>query len=335
MFNGEWALARARAFASRLMKEIPDNDRERLNYAYRLAVGRLPNQEERRTLEGFLAQQGQNDDKEQGRKLSLIADKLPFRDGRSAVLAPGTPQDRLMVGDRDPLPDGDFTIEAFVLLRAPYPTGEVRTIAARWDGSLKRAGWALGVTGEKSRYKPMTLLLQLATGNENDKEAEPLFSGLSLVPGRPYFVAASVSLANTAKPSIHFYTKDLSNDDEPVQSAIVEHHLTNNPTFSSPFTIGGRWGERRHLWDGLIDDVRLSQIALPVEQLLLTSETLLDNTVGYWRFENHTGAFSDSSINHHHLMPITTSTGSQNAKLEAWIDLCHVLLNANEVLYVD
>ncbi len=74
---------------------------------------------------------------------------------------------------------------------------------------------------------------------------------------------------------------------------------------------------------------------MPSEQLLLTSETLLDNTVGYWRFESASGSFSDSSHHGHHLLPLTVSTGEHNAQLEAWVDLCHVLLNMNEVLYVD
>lgn len=335
MFNSDWAFARARAFANRILKEIPNDEQKRLRYAYQLAVGREPTTQEIQRIQKFIKERSALNNAGSGQKLSLIAEKLPFRDGRSAVLAPGTTQDRLMVGDRDPLPNGDFTIEAFVLLRAPYPSGEVRTIAARWDGSVAHAGWSLGVTGEKSRYKPMTLIMQLCSGDKKAKEAEPLFSGLMLQPGRPYFVAASISLADPDNLKINFHTKDLSNDDEQIQSATVTHHMANNPTFTAPFTIGGRWGERRHLWDGLIDDIRLSEGTMPSEQLLLTSETLLDNTVGYWRFESASGSFSDSSHHGHHLLPLTVSTGEHNAQLEAWVDLCHVLLNMNEVLYVD
>ena len=337
MFNSEWALARARAFANRLFKEAPKNDSERIDKAFQLAFGRLPVPEERKRLTTFLQQQNQNksgNGNSDGTQFSLISDKLPFRDGRSAVLSPGTPQDRLMMGDRETLPDGNFTIEAFVLLRAPYPNANVRTIAARWDGNLKHSGWAFGVTGVKSRYKPMTLLLQLSSGEANQKEAEPLFSGLMLQPGRPYFVAASVQMDGT-QPRVQFYTKDLSNDDETLQSATIDIEQKSHKPFTAPFTIGGRWGEQNHLWDGLIDDVRLSDRALPNEQLLLTNESSLESTLGYWRFESNTGAFSDSSLRHHNLMPLSINTGEKNVDLEAWTDLCHVLLNASEVIYVD
>ncbi len=339
LFNGEWALARARAFAARVMKDVPGTGRtaERITRAYVLAFGRRPTAAEIAAATTFLGSQ-QNTGGGQQIQASLIADKLPFRDGRSAVLSPGTPQDRLMVGDRAALPNGDFTIEAFVLLRAPYENAEVRTIAARWDGDLAHPGWSFGVTGKKSRYKPMTLLMQFSSGEAGAKEAEPLFSGLFLQPGRPYFVAVSVRLGAGGEGKtggVMFFIKDLSNDDEPMQTAAVPHRLTSLPALLAPLTIGGRWGERKHLWDGLIDDVRLSDAGLRGEQLLLTSEGTTDHTVGYWRFENRTGAFNDSSPHGRNLMTLTTDSGKPDTSLEAWTDFCHVLINANELIYVD
>jgi mono/diheme cytochrome c family protein len=341
LFNGEWALARARAFAARLMKDVQGSGGEavakRITRAYQLAYGRAPTAVELAEASAFL---GAQKDVGGGAQVqaSLIADKLPFRDGRSAVLSPGTMQDRLMVGDRAALPVGDLTIEAFVLLRSPYENADVRTIAARWDGDLKNPGWSFGVTGKKSRYKPMTLLFQISTGAEGAKEAEPLFSGLFLQPGRPYFVAVSVRLADGGEGKdggVTFYIKDLSNDDEPMQTARVPHKTTTLPEIAAPLTIGGRWGAQKHLWDGLIDDVRLSDVAMRGEQLLLTSEGLTDHTVGYWRFESRTGAFNDSSPHGRHLMTLTTDAGVRDTSLDAWIDFCHVIINSNELIYVD
>ncbi len=346
LFNGEWALARARAFAARLTKEVQgsgaDGVAKRTTRAYQLAYGRAPTPAELTAAGEFLGAQ-----KDVGGgvqvQASLIGDKLPFRDGRGAVLSPGTMQDRLMIGDRARLPEGDLTIEAFVLLRAPYENADVRTIAARWDGDLKTPGWSLGVTGKKSRYKPMTLLLQLSSGADGAKEAEPLFSGLFLQPGRPYFVAASIKLSDGGEGpdgkekagGVTFYIKDLSNDDEPMQSARVPHKTTKLPEVDAPLTIGGRWGAQKHLWDGVIDDVRMSDVALRGEQLLLTTEGLTDHTIGYWRFENRTGAFNDSSPHGRHLMTLTTDSGVRDTSLDAWTDFCHVLINSNELIYVD
>lgn len=341
LFNGEWALARARAFAARLMKDVQGSGGEtvakRVTRAYQLAYGRAPSADELAAASEFLgAQKAVGGGKQV--QASLIADKLPFRDGRSAVLSPGTMQDRLMVGDRAALPVGDLTIEAFVLLRAPYENADVRTIAARWNGDIKSPGWAFGVTGKRSRYKPMTLLLQLSSGADGAKEAEPLFSGLFLQPGRPYFVAVSVHLADGGEGKdggVTFYIKDLSNDDEPMQVARVPHKTTILPEITAPLTIGGRWGAQKHLWDGLVDDVRLSDTALRGEQLLLTTEGLTDSTVGYWRFETRTGAFNDSSPHGRHLMTLTTDSGARDTSLDAWVDFCHVIINSNELIYVD
>ena len=47
----------------------------------------------------------------------------------------------------------------------------VRTIASRWNGgkdSLEAFGWSLGVTGEKSRYKPRNVIVQVVGEDEDD-----------------------------------------------------------------------------------------------------------------------------------------------------------------------
>ncbi|HEX8202267.1 MAG TPA: DUF1553 domain-containing protein, partial [Isosphaeraceae bacterium] len=53
MINGPWTLARARAFADRLLREAPDVPR-RVDLAYRLAYGRPPEPTERAEAEAFL-----------------------------------------------------------------------------------------------------------------------------------------------------------------------------------------------------------------------------------------------------------------------------------------
>ena len=34
-------------------------------------------------------------------------------------------------------------------------------------------------------------------------------------------------------------------------------------------------------------------------------------------------------------MTLTTDTGVRDASLDAWTDFCHVLINSNELIYVD
>ena len=74
--------------------------------------------------------------------------------GRAVDLRPAGKVNRLHLGNRDSLPDGDFTIEAIVQLRSLYEDASVRTIAAQWDGNTRHAGWSLGVTSTKSKYRP-------------------------------------------------------------------------------------------------------------------------------------------------------------------------------------
>jgi len=73
--------------------------------------------------------------------------KLPFHDGRAAVITPGGSQVRFEVPAGAKLPAESFTLEGFVLLRSVYEDGSIRPIAAHWDGEAKGAGWAFGVTG--------------------------------------------------------------------------------------------------------------------------------------------------------------------------------------------
>ena len=90
------------------------------------------------------------------------------------------------------------------------------------------------------------------------------------------------------------------------------------------------------MWDGLVDDVRLSATALRGEQLLLTAEQLGPKTVGFWEFEPQAGVFKDTSANK---LDIQFKAPKHKAEIpperQAWLDFCHVLLNANEFLYVD
>jgi mono/diheme cytochrome c family protein len=332
MLDSDWSFARARAFARRLAHDEPASDPgPRIARALALAFARRSSAAEVEALTAFLGARAPGAGP--AAAAAGASQKLPLRDGRGALLAPGTPQERLLLADSATLPPGDFTIEAFVLLRSVYDSGEVRTIAARWDGDLRHAGWSFGVTGRKSRFKPETLVLQLARGDGADKEAEPVFSGLTVQVGRPYYVAVSVHVGDGGGEGITFYAKDLSNDDVPLLHAGVPHRTTATAPFAGPFAIGGR-SVGRNQWDGVIDDVRLSAGALRAEELLLTTEGTAESTLGYWRFEPQSGPYRDSSANHRDLQPRVEEPAKDPGDA-AWVDLCHALLNASELLYID
>jgi mono/diheme cytochrome c family protein len=342
MINSPWALGRARAFASRLKKEATSSDETSvIADAYRLAYGREPRPEEIASVQRFLESQGALAalPKAEAKVAPFAADKLPFRDGRAALLVPGSPQDRLIVPDSAYLPKQDFTVEAFIRLNSLYEGGEVRTIASHWDGKKGHPGWSLGITSKGSRYKPQTLVLQLSGDQPwSDKDPiEPVFSGLHIELGKPYFIAVAVDLEDATEKGITFYAKDLSNDDEPMQSVQMKHKVTSGIRPGNvPLTIGGRSpDEPRHVFDGIIDDVRLSNVPLPPDQLLINKEGVAEHTVGYWRFEQDTGHYKDSAQRAGDILAKAIEAPKADPKAAALADFCHVLLNSNEFLYVD
>ena len=339
LINSQYMLQRARALAGRLQRIDAESDAALVRSAYRLAFGRVPTSEEISAGTEFLRGQRTRVDVERASSAvaGFVADKIPYRDGKAALMSPKSAQERFIVENSDSLPSGDFTIEAFFVLRSLYEGSEVRTIASHWNGNQKDSGWGFGVTSLKSQRRPQTLVLQLSGQGVDGKPLyEPIFSDLHINLNKPYFVAAVVRLSETNEQGITFYAKDLSNDDEPMQVAKVPHKVISGIRSPASFVIGGRGAMREHLWDGPIDDVRLSRTALRQEQLLLTSEALTEATCGYWQFEPKPNVFRDSSVNKNDIQPVVDGRQiTTDRKTEALVDFCHVLLNANEFLYVE
>jgi Protein of unknown function (DUF1553)/Protein of unknown function (DUF1549)/Planctomycete cytochrome C len=337
MLNSPYMLRQAQDFAARLQREKHSTDDVVINAAIRHAFGRDATADETRIGVEFLKKQAERIQP----KKTVVFDtgKMPFREGRAIALTPGGPHPRLHVPDSPMLPKGDFTLEAVVMLRSVFDDGTVRTIAAHWNGDMKKPGWSLGVTSKKSAYKPQVLVLQLWGENAKGKfDYEPVFSSLHVDLNKPYYVAVSVKLDDTGDGGVTFYAKDLGNDEEPLQKDQALHKIVKLPPPTGRFTIGGPDGKLARTWDGLIDDVRLSTGVLREGQLLLTSDRLTNQTVGFWQFEPNPGMLKDSSSHGLHLVrdgAPANATAPQDVRTMALVDFCQVLLNASEFLYVD
>jgi hypothetical protein len=73
-----------------------------------------------------------------------------------------------------------------------------------------------------------------------------------------------------------------------------------------------------------------------VDQLLFTREGTNKSTVGYWQFEAKPNVFKDASGHGYDIRPVAVAgKGTRDVNKAAWVDLCHVLLNASEFLYVE
>jgi hypothetical protein len=340
LINSQFMLQRAKALAERLEKEGSMDEAATVRRAYQLAFGRAPKPAEIEAALRFLREQPDRIDPERAgsAKAAFLYDKIPYRDGQAAVMSLEGAQNRFEVPDHEALPNGDFAIEAYVLLHSVDDSAGVRTIAAKWSGKGGAPGWGFGVSGKQSRRKPQTLVLQIY-GQKLDGSfgEEPLFSDQSIQLNRPYYLAASVKLARDSQPGeVTFYVKDLSNDDEPLLIAKLPHQVTGGFENQEPFTIGGRAPEKGGKFDGLIDDVRLSNAALGVDQLLFTNEGINKNTVGYWQFEAKPDVFLDTSGHGLDIKPtVKFSKALVDTRKAALQDFCHVLLNSNEFLYVE
>ena len=380
MVNGPFVLARGRAFADRVFRETPasKNVVELVRTSYRLAFGRSPSSREEKAAADFIfAQQGfqplpsaalgsadaraqEGDDGLAGIERASItqfsADKIPFRDGQATHV--NAEEGPLFVAGLAELEfSKGLTVEAFILPKSVSEAATLRVIAAQWTGRPADAGWSFGITGMRSRRTPMVLAFHGYGPKEDGALSEfAVFSNLKLQMNKPYYVAASVRLAEPGKlGSVEFCMKDLSNDDEPLLHDTVPLGLAHLPPAKEPFTIGGRGVSGGGLFDGAIDDVRLSRTPLSTDRLLIQREDVNESTVGYWRFEPRPGALLDSGPAGRHLvMPVLKgassrvvpaaqrSGGSDNSppptnssEKSALAAFCQALLNASEFLYTE
>ncbi|MDO8540040.1 MAG: DUF1553 domain-containing protein [Opitutaceae bacterium] len=337
LFNSKWALERAGAFAGRLRKQNGGDEGRIVTEAFRVAVGRTPTAEEQRQALKFIDQQAARLADHDGDEeiVPFAAEKMRYRDGSAAVIAAGTPQERLVVPNAPVPPKGEFTIEAYINLKSAPDNDTVRTIVSQGGTKPGEPGWVFGVTGKRS-HVPQTLVLKLfaASGRPGDS-TETILSGLHIEPDTPYFVGVSARLNDASEQGITFFIKDLTDSDDPLRKVEVLHRLTGNMTASAPLVIGGTLKSGENLFDGLIDDVRLSAAALGPDDLLLSNSSVRVHTMGYWKFEAKADPFGDSSNHGHPVNAIKVKRPRPDARAVALTDFCQVLLNSNEFFYLE
>jgi hypothetical protein len=338
MINSDFAVQRATALARRAASEIDGGDDSRIRQAYRLTLGRDPAERELLRAAEFLQQRR---DANGGSPQSLVTRSMLLTGSPAAAVGDSSDKLPLVAADTAKLAQGDFTLEATVLLKSLYADAAVRTIASRWDSDTRHAGWSFGVTSEKSRYQPRNLILQLVgQGADGAVHYEVIPSGLFLELDRPYAVACTVKLSETGPTGVTFAVRDLLSQTAAPQTATVPHQVVTGIGNELPLVVGGRFGNDRHRWDGLLDDVQLTSSATSVEQLRPTTTpdaaaatTAAESVVGHWTFESTSDKGADLSGHGRTLALASSNQRSQSD--DPLADLCHVLLNSNEFLYVD
>ena len=342
MMNGQWTLDRSTAFAKRVDTTVAKNlspgsnlSQSAVQTAWQFAFGRSPNDAELESASRYLADLGQTPTEAPTVTSMLAATKSEAAniDGENAFTT-------FKTEDATNLPTEDFTIEAVIQLNSLYADANVRTIVSHWNGDTAHRGWNFGVTSTKSAYQPRNLILQLIGGEPRkagtDKPTyEVIASNLRPELNRPYYVAVSVDVDATTESGVTFFMKDLSQADSPLQTASVKHGVIGDFHNDLKLAIGDRDGSRRSRWDGLIDNVRLSRTQLATDQLLI-NDGAASSVSGFWEFDSLESPGRDKSKAENHLsVAVDSSQSASGIDLKALTDLCHVLLNSNEFLYVD
>ena len=343
LFNSQIMMNHGARFAASLLSKQSEasspTTASQVTALWERAFGREPSESELRDAEQFLSEQQQRIVAERGKidTASIPIGRLPYRDGQAVIVNPEDKPLRMAIDSTDAMNSTEFTIEACFQVRSIYDTGAVRTIAAKWNGDSKQVGWMLGVTGKGSRRKPQTLVMQLFGKSQDGslKEAA-LFSDQNIELNTPYFVAVTFKPATTVSESgvVTFHLKNLANADELLSSVSVPHNVIDGLHNDLPLTLGFRQGAAESIFDGLIDDVRLSATALGVDQLLLNSEGPGPSTLALWKFEPVPGLLEDSSSHSRRLSLLRQDSSAVSPEQAALADLCHVILNSNEFLYV-
>ncbi len=320
LINGNWTMQRAQALAKRVFDQTKGGGAESsVHEAVQLALGREPTEQELRNFTEFL---------ESGNQSATVM---------SISNMPGTKLSALEVSDvgsqlplqtlsADKLPTNQFTIEATINLRNLYPDSTVRTIASHWDSNTRNPGWSLGITSTKSSYTPRNLIFQfVGLNSEGSRAYEVIPSGILIDLNTPYQIVGSVNLEDASEQGVYFEVKNLITGE--VKTANMKHTVIKSEPHENPFVIGGRAANQRQRFDGWIGNVTLSNVAVPNEQLGHPTREPGD-VFAAWNFQ------ADPLIDTVHqqrLIPFGNATGVS----PSLVDLCHVLLNSNEFLYID
>jgi hypothetical protein len=164
-----------------------------------------------------------------------------------------------------------LTVEAFINLTSVNSASQARVIAAQFGGTTPTRAFNFGVAGNGSGAfgDDRTLFLQVNTVSDVIQNIDSTFR---LTLGVDYFVAVSIdpgSLNAGADGTVTFYLKDLTNGGELQTVSATATGLSAFVDANNVITIGSAGTGAGSRWDGVIDEVRLSDAVLGGDQLLI------------------------------------------------------------------
>lgn len=327
LMNGAWVRNRANAMAQRLLDETNSEDNATLaTAAFQLALGRSPDADELAAATQLMADSASAwQQRLHERPFAQLTGHTgeALRIGEQGVAPPGT---------KELKPAAPFTFAAIFQLDSLYPSASVRTLISAWDNSKSSHGWSIGVTSEKSAYQPRNLILQPIGAGGYEVVASNLRPDLQT----PWLVAVTVEQRENAGQAT-FYLQAL-NEQAPLQTAVVPFQSAEQLNGKLPVKLGGRWKSDGHNWDGLVDQVAVFDRCLKQQDVeRLFAARLSADSIGafdplaFWSFDDRRQP--GHSVPSDHPLIIAPLAGSPQQS--GLCELCHVLLNCNEFVYID
>ncbi len=190
--------------------------------------------------------------------------------------------------DNDAFTSNRFTLEAFF---SPDSIGATSRVIAGHFGS------GGDFEDQRSYALVMTNTGQLRAYISPNGGSPAQYEGPTLTAGKNYYAAMAVDVTDSGSSAITIYVQDLGTSDLQVFNYAKSQSVSGPGSYSTvhnstaPFTIGST-GQGGALWDGAIDEVRLSNVKLAQAELLISAPPVLP--LADWQFEDAPGFLADS-----------------------------------------
>ncbi|MCH2209441.1 MAG: hypothetical protein MK132_26765 [Lentisphaerales bacterium] len=228
------------------------------------------------------------------------------------------------------LTDGDFTIEAKVQLNAYHSEKNKMRMIASQNGKGDSLSWALGISGTQSKYPPGTLVLKLW----NSKKSDFLISDLQLHLNKAYYIGV-IADTNGEETKVKFFVKDYSSKNSPMNDfqIVTKRVMKNSGSHGSVVLFTD---QKEKSLDAMIGELKLTRKALePKDFMINSTPTSNASTVAHWHFASEEELLKDASQNGYHLQFLRQEIiNREQAFKKAVADLCQVVFNSSEFLYV-
>ncbi|MCM8541863.1 MAG: DUF1549 and DUF1553 domain-containing protein [Lentisphaeraceae bacterium] len=331
MLNGTWVMKRSKSLAGKSIKAYKNDSQSIIKYVYDRAYGRHPNEQEFKSALEFIDYQK---DAYISRDKELAADQnylTRMNNGLNAITSKGRRNFyKVLTKDVEMLTQGNFTIETKIQMNSIQNSSQIRVIASQSTKGKDGLSWALGVTGQKSRYSPGRIFLRLRKNGKN----EDIVSDLSLKVNTPYYLGVIAS-SSSSQTKVKFFLKDYSKKDSELNNYQTNIKTVLNQVTDDKGSIVMFTDNIQESWDGMIGEVRLSRTALDIKDLMV-GKNLGDqkNTIAHWHFASDEELLKDATKNGYHLQLLRKKKLSESeAQLKAVSDFCQVIFNSSEFLY--